>query len=228
MACCVLRSLMVAMTIMGTTVMVRGQAVQFTDEQAGRHLDDLNVKGIGLSVKLDLRFRRMLDEVNQTLQTARDMMANEYHPSNLPNVTAIVEEKLVDINQFLDYAEAQLSSSINATSDALIAYMKSPQETVNVGNHYDTATDVFTVPEDGLYQVLTRNLPYDSSFACNVVRDGTTLTTLDVSGYFDIRTRIRLVFLDAGDTIYTTGSTPEYFSVMRLRLQTLMPSFLQE
>ncbi|XP_076458247.1 uncharacterized protein LOC143291978 [Babylonia areolata] len=227
MACCVLRSLMVAMTIMGTTVMVRGQAVQFTDEQAGRHLDDLNVKGIGLSVKLDLRFHRMLKEVNQTLQTARDMMANEYHPSNLPNVTAIVEEKLADVNQYLDYVEAQLSGT-NSTPDALIAYMESPQETVNVGNHYDTVTDVFTVPEDGLYQVLTRNLPYNPSFACNVVRDGTTLTTLDVSGYYDIRTRIRLVFLDAGDTIYTTGSTPEYFSVMRLRLQTLMPSFLQE
>jgi hypothetical protein len=65
------------------------------------------------------------------------------------------------------------------------------------------------------------------SFIFCVMNDAYIVTMLPYlcADYFDVKTRIRIVWLNKNDQIYCTGTTPPYFGVWLLQKYTLAPRF---
>ncbi|KAL8584920.1 hypothetical protein ACOMHN_043557 [Nucella lapillus] len=202
-----------------------GQAVQYTDQQAGSLLNTLGPHGVRLAIKWHDRFWPQFAAVKNTLELANNLLVSEFDSSVRINLTAMVESELSELVEKVNNATAIVESlNYNNTDDGLILYMKSPTTLINAGGHYSDG--MFTVPQDGLYKVLLRNLPV-YSFSCEVIKNGNeTIIGLTNSGYYDVRTRVKLIKLNQGDEVYTTGSTPDYFLIMRLRVQHLMQNYL--
>ncbi|KAL8584919.1 hypothetical protein ACOMHN_043556 [Nucella lapillus] len=186
------------------------------------------MQGVRMAIKWHDRFWPKFAAVKNTLDTAENVLSTDIADGVRVNLTAAVEDQLTDLKSKVDEA-VQLADSLgynktDGTFYGLILYMKNPTDTVNVGGHYSGG--VFTVPQDGLYKVLVRNLPA-IVFFCRVYRNGNEiLILLESSGFFDVRTRMRLIRLNKNDEIFFSGSTPSYFLVMRLRLQTLVQDSL--
>ncbi|KAK7113736.1 uncharacterized protein [Littorina saxatilis] len=217
-------------------LMVRGQVVEetrpplFSDERAGFHIDNLSFKGIQMLLKWRSDFLASLSAINQTLDWVETTLDTHYTDEAMPNMTSYAEGLLSSVNSKLDTAQT-MANSLNLTNDGdgLVAFMRSPANTVNVPGAFDAdyrAGGTFTVPRQGLYQITIRT-GVGSDISVVVNRNGNeTLTSLSNNNYYDIRTRIRLAWLNEGDEIFTTGDLPGTFGVMLLRVQNLMPSSL--
>ena len=90
------------------------------------------------------------------------------------------------------------------------------QSVVNIGNHYDSNTGIYTCPEDGLYAfTFTVEASNGRAFHVYLCRSGRSLSPFSVvpdaaSGdYVDTSSILRIYSLSQGDKIYVYGSVIE-------------------
>jgi len=200
----------------------------FSDERAGYHVDTLSNRGIQLLLKWRERMTRTLDEANAKLDAAMLWL----NTTTLPNIT----EHAVQIasplqDRILSMAADVAAHNLTDQGDGLVAFFKGSEGNINVGGAFDSlnrAHGTFTAPQYGLY-VITVRTGQGAGVEISINRNGNeTLSTLSHASYFDVKTRIRVMWLNENDEIFTTGSNPTYFGVTLLRQQLLSPDTIME
>ncbi|KAL8565881.1 hypothetical protein ACOMHN_059461 [Nucella lapillus] len=205
---------------------VCGQAVQFSDPDAGRVINRVAVKGMQVAMAIRERFLTVLNTLDATLSEAEQTLASQLSTNNLPNLTALMEDHLAVSNSIVNEAES-LAHQLNLTEqdEGQAVFFMGSQSFVNVKEAY--ADSKFTVPMTGLYMITAITKGLYQGVETKIMRNGNeTIAKLETYEYYSSAIYVHYIglrWLNKNDEIYTTGDALHTFAVNLLRMQALMP-----